>query len=155
MKNLIFNFAVIAAFISITILTGCESAAKKSDKADANVVAAKEELKDAQKTADAASLKAAEVEAWKTYKLENEVKINDNDVYIASLKADLKKTGKKMDAAYAKTIDELEAQNKALKERMNVYDKGQSNWEAFRVEFSKDMEGLGQALKNVTVNSKK
>ncbi len=145
----------IAAFISGNIFTSCQSAETKSDKADTKVMDAKEDLKDAQKTADAAAIKAADAEAWKTYKLEVETKINENDISIAALKSAMKKTGKKIDAAYAKTVDELEQKNKDLKARINSYNKGETEWESFKREFNHDMDGIGQSLKDLGKDNKK
>jgi hypothetical protein len=42
-----------------------------------------------------------------------------------------------------------------MKARIDAYDKSQSDWESFKREFTHDMEGLGQALNDLTVNNKK
>ena len=39
--------------------------------------------------------------------------------------------------------------------RIAAYDKSQSDWESFKREFSHDMDGLGQAINDLTVNNKK
>jgi acyl-CoA synthetase (AMP-forming)/AMP-acid ligase II len=155
MKKVTFIIAVFAAFCSGLIFTSCETAAEKSNKADETVVDAKADLKDAQNVADAAAIKAADAEAWKTFKLEAEVKMNKNDMAIEAHKSEMAKSGKKLDAAHAKLIADLEQRNKDLKARINAYDKGQTDWEAFKREFNHDMDGIGQSLKDLTVNNKK
>jgi hypothetical protein len=42
-----------------------------------------------------------------------------------------------------------------LQTRMDNYEHSKTDWESFKTEFNHDMEGLGQALKDVTVNNKK
>jgi hypothetical protein len=38
---------------------------------------------------------------------------------------------------------------------MDTYEKKQSDWESFKREFNHDMDELGQALKDLTVDNKK
>lgn len=155
MKKSIFTFAIIAVALTTTLLVGCDSAAQKSDKADTKLQDATQSMNEAQKAADEAAAKATYAEAWKTYKLESETKINDNDISIAALKASIKKAGKKADAAQAKMVDELEEKNAKLKARLNEYNAGQTEWESFKREFNHDMDGIGQSLRDLTVNNKK
>jgi len=37
---------------------------------------------------------------------------------------------------------------------MDTYEKNQSDWETFELELNHDMDALGQALKDVTVDNK-
>ena len=67
----------------------------------------------------------------------------------------MKKSGKTLDAVYEQRIDTLEKKNRDLKARVDAYDKSQSDWESFKREFNHDMDELGQAFKDLTVDNKK
>lgn len=155
MKKAIFMLALIATFATGTIITSCDSPTQNAADAKANVQDAKQDLKEAQRDADAAVLKAASAEEWKTFKSESDALIRDNEIRIAELKEKMKKTGKSIDAVYAENIAVLEQKNRDLKTRIDTYEKSQNGWEAFKVEFNHDMNELGQALKDLTVNNKK
>ena len=150
-----FTMASMIAFMTATSMISCESAATKSDKADAKVEGAKDDLKDAQKDANTAAMKAANEAEWQAFKSETQVKVDANNAAIDELKAKMKKTGKKIDAAYAETIDKLEQKNKDFQARMNNYEKEKSDWASFKTEFNHDMDELGNALRDLTVNNKK
>lgn len=155
MKQLILLLAVIAAIIAGTLFTGCESAAKKSADANETLKDAKTDLKTAEKDAAAAAQKAADAADWKQFKIESEGKIMANENLIGQLKEKKKSSGKTLDAAYTKTIEELEQKNKNLKARMEAYEKGQTEWQSFKTEFNHDMDALGKALADLGVNNKK
>lgn len=153
MKKSISTLALAAAFIVALFATGCNSSAEKADKAQDKVVDAKEDLAKAQAKAAEAKMKAAE--EWRVYKAESETKIGDNDRAIAELRTKMKASGKKMSAEYSRSIDELEAKSKALRNRIDTYNTDQSDWESFKREFNHDMDEFGQAFKDLTVNNKK
>ena len=134
--------------LSAALFTNCDSAAEKVDSAKVDVQDANKNLKEAQQNA------AKEAE-WQTFKTETLVKIKDNETRIADLKAKLKQSGQKFDAAYAKKIDELEAKNIALQQKLGVYEKSQSDWEAFKREFNHDMDEIGRAFQDLAVDNKK
>jgi hypothetical protein len=62
---------------------------------------------------------------------------------------------KRDDNAYSKSkIEELELQNRELREKLNNYeDDGKDNWTIFKEEFNRDMEELSEALTNLTVRN--
>nr|MBP8086991.1 hypothetical protein [Saprospiraceae bacterium] len=88
------------------------------------------------------------------FKSDAEIKIKENEVRIGELKVKMKKSGKTFDAMYEKNIIALEEKNKDLKTRIASYETNQSDWDAFTREFNHDMDELGQALKDLTVNNK-
>lgn len=147
--------AVSATFMAGSMLTGCQSPAQKADNAQVKVEEAKQDLMDKEKAAAVATQKAATAEEWTAFKNESDTKIKENEVRIAELKAKMKKTGKAIDAVYEKSIDALEQKNMEMKNRMSAYEKNQSDWDSFKSEFNHDLEGLGQAFKDLTVNNKK
>lgn len=155
MKNSIFNFALLISFTSALFFTGCQTPAQKVEDAKTNVDNANQDLKDVKKDAMAEEQKMADEKEWTDFKVASEMKIKDNETRITELKAEMKKSGKKLDAAYEKKIVAEEEKNKALETRMTAYHTGQSDWAEFKREFNHDMDELGQALKDLTVNNKK
>ncbi|MEI8049023.1 MAG: hypothetical protein WCI92_16695 [Bacteroidota bacterium] len=148
MKKTILTLIIATTFISGAIFNVCSPSTPKEDAAQARVDDVKEELKDARK--------AATAEEWKAFKDESELKIRDNEIRIAELKTKIKKTDKELDAVYERKIDALEQQNKAMKVKIDVYEKDfKSDWESFKREFNHDMNEIGQALQDLTVDNKK
>jgi len=138
-----------------TIFTGCQSTAQKQDAAQAKVKDARQDLNEAKKEANAIGQEMATAEEWATFRSESEVKIRDNEVRIAELNVKMKKPGEVFDELYAKKIANLELQNKEMRVRLIAYEKSQSNWETFKREFNHDMDELGKALKDLTVDNTK
>lgn len=154
MNNKFFTLAL-TMLIGGTIFTACQSSAQKQENADAKLQDAKEELKDVKQDANVEAQKEATAEEWTTFRNESQEKIWANEKQIAELKVKMNKPGKLLDAAYAKRIDSLEEKNKDLKRRMDAYEKSHSDWESFKREFNYDMDELGKALKDLTVDNKK
>jgi DNA repair ATPase RecN len=154
MNKTIITLAVSSMLVAGSIFTSCKSPAQKEDAAQSKVEDAQQDLNEAQDKADAANLKVATAEEWTAFKNESEIKIRDNEVRIAELKAKMKKPGKVFDSMYEKRIDRLEEQNRDMQARIDAYEKSQSNWETFKTEFNHDMDELGKALKDLTVDNK-
>lgn len=170
MKKVIFSLFTASLLVTTsTFLTSCQSPAQKVDNAENKVadakenvaeaqnkvVDAKENLTEAQKTANMEAQKVANAEAWKTYKAESQATIKTNEARISELRVQMKKMGKSLDATVKENVDMLEKKNTAMKNRIADYDKSQSDWEAFKREYSRDMNELGQALRDFTINNKK
>ena len=154
MKTLVINFFVSLLILAAAILGGCQSSAEKVDAAKENVDEAEEELQEVKAEAQADAIKVANAEEWRVFKSDAEIKIKENEVRIGELKVKMKKSGKTFDAMYEKNIIALEEKNKDLKTRIASYETNQSDWDAFTREFNHDMDELGQALKDLTVNNK-
>jgi uncharacterized protein HemX len=147
MKKTILTLAAAATLIIGTTFTGCKSSAQKEDAAQANVQEAKQELKEVRREATA--------EEWNEFKSETDLKIEKNETRIAELKEKIKKQGKSLDALYEKKVDQLEQKNRDLKAKMETYGESKhSDWESFKREFNHDMDELGAAFKDLTVNNK-
>jgi DNA repair ATPase RecN len=155
MKKIIFILAVTITIMAGTIFTSCQSSIQKQEAAQAKVRDAKQDLNAAQKDAKAAAQVVATAEEWKAFRSESELKIRDNEIRITELNVKMKKPGEIFDALYAKKIANLEQQNKDMRARLEAYEKSQSNWESFKREFNHDMDAIGQALKDLTVDNKK
>lgn len=154
MKKTIFTLSI-ATLLGGIIFTSCQSSEQKQDAAEEKVQDAKEDLKEARKDANAEAQKTATAEEWTTFRNESQEKIWANEKHIDELKVKMNKPGKLLDAAYAKKIDSLEEKNRELKRRMDAYEKSHSDWETFKREFNHDMDELGSALKDLSVDNKK
>lgn len=132
-----------------TIFSSCNTPEKQVEQASANVEeatenvqAAQEELKEAKTEEQMAN------EEWMTYKEEQEAKIRENEDMIAVYR-EMEKDSK-YKAKYRKKIDELEQKNKEMKIRIGEYKRStKEKWDAFKREFSHDMEELGSSLKDI------
>ncbi|MBP4142193.1 hypothetical protein J3S90_10305 [Flavobacterium sp. P4023] len=154
MKKTILNLAL-TTFIVATVLVGCQDKSKQEAEAKENVENAKENLDDAKAELSDARRAATEQE-WQTFKDSTNATIKQNEIRIAEMKAELKKTGKTIDSEYSKNIQELEEKNKEIKNKLEVYKNDtNSDWQSFKKEFRHDMDDLGQSLKNFTVKDKK
>ncbi len=140
MKNNVFTLAVIG-FMAGIILAGCgKPSEKKVEKA----------------TQDLKKVKAEYLAEWQQFKREAEQKIEANEKTIDQLKEKMKAAGPKLEAQYNKEVAELEQKNRDLKSKLADYkDEGKDKWEAFKQEVSSDLDGLGKALKDFTVDNTK
>ena len=155
-NNSIFTI-VITLLIGSVFLTACQSPKAKEDEAVENVQDAKQELKDVKQDAKAQEQIQNEVSAedWKIFKIESQQKIRENEMRIAELKVKMRKSGKLLDPLFDKKIENLEQKNTDLKAKIIAYDKTQSNWEEFKREFKHDMDELGKAMNDLTIDNKK
>ena len=138
-----------------TIFTSCQSSVQKQEAAQDKVQDARQDLNEAKKDANAINQELATAEEWATFKRESDVKIRDNDVRITELNVKIEKPGQTFDEVYSKKIANLEIQNKEMRTRLTEYEKSQTNWESFKREFNHDMDEMGKALKDLTVDNKK
>ncbi|WP_395050221.1 peptidase M23 [Flavobacterium sp.] len=142
-------------FIAGTLMISCKSSTKEETESQEKVQDARENVQDAKDSLVVAK-KAATAEEWKAFKNETDSVINDNKARIAELKLKMKKTDESIDAKYQKNIDILEQKNKDLKVKMDTYkNDANSDWQSFKREFNHDMDEIGQAFKDLTVDNKK
>ncbi|MFV5692129.1 hypothetical protein ACM55K_08910 [Flavobacterium sp. LT1R49] len=154
MKKTIYILAL-TTFIAGTILIGCQTSTKKEEEAKDKVADAREDVQDAKEELMNAR-KEATTEEWKAFKDQTNATINENEMRIADLKAKMKKTENSIDAMYAKKVNELEQKNKDIKAKVETYKNDRnSDWESFKREYNHDMNELGNALRDVTVDNKK
>ena len=146
MKKSILIIAAVT-ILTGTSLTNCTSPSQKVENAQDSVASAKMNI---DKT-DPEYL--ADIEK---YRYETAIKISDNDKILTDLKAsfNLKKNDAKAD--YDKKIAELEQKNSDMNKKLQDYkEDGKENWEKFKKEFNHDMDDLGMALNDFTVNNVK
>lgn len=154
MKKTFITLAVVAIIIAGSVFTGCKSSAEKELDAQTELQDAQDKLDQAQTDANAAELRAATEEEWVAFKSDAELRIRDNEIRIAELTVQMNKPGALFDAIYKKRILTLEQQNRDLRVRINAYDRNSTDWETFKREFNHDMDEIGNALKDLTVDNK-
>jgi DNA anti-recombination protein RmuC len=144
MKYSIFLLAVFSIYTS-SMLTSCDSPAKKVDNAQENLTVAKEEL---------AKAKQDYLLDIENYKRQNAEMIAANNKSIAEFNAKTEREKKEVKADYKIKIAELEKKNSDMQKKLDSYKTdNQDQWENFKAEFSRDMDKLGLALKDLTVKN--
>lgn len=146
MKKAILKFTTLLCIASL-IVTSCNTSAEKVEAAKENVIDAKQDLVKANEAL------LADIEA---YKLETANKIENNNKSIIEFNSRIETQKNSATVDYKKKIAELEAKNSDMQKKLDNYKaNGKENWESFKTEFNHDMEELGQAFKDLTVNNKK
>lgn len=147
MKNPIVLITVLAITASFS-LVGCDTPSKEKVNASEEKVAEKQRALD-----EANAQYQADMES---YKQETTARMAANDKIIEDLKARAKLEKKETKASYEKMVADLEQKNKDMKKALNDYkDDGKENWDSFKSEFDHDMEELGKAFSDLTVNNVK
>lgn len=142
MKN---SFWVMALFIIGfgTTFTSCESSGEKVENAKEDVADAEENLAEARQDY---------LEDVADFKQQKANRIAANNREIADFNARLKLEQNEVD--FSEKIAELERRNRDLQMQLDSYKaESMSNWENFKNEFNKDMDQLGAALRDLTVNN--
>jgi septal ring factor EnvC (AmiA/AmiB activator) len=130
----------LCTFMAGAIISSCNSPAEKVENAEMDVVKADLKLAEAndEYLNDIATYKAQTADKIAT----NQKSIDDFNKRIATEKKEAK-------ADYEKKIADLEAKNNDMKKKLDDYKaEGKENWEAFKAEFSQDMDNLGNSFAN-------
>ena len=136
-------------------LTSCNTKTQAEKDATENMEDATDKLEDATDDLSVAT-RAATAAEWQAFKDESTQMAEQNSKRIAELKADMNKNSATLDQAYADKVAELEQKNDELIAKANNFkNDANADWESFKEEFQTDMIELNEALKNVTINSKK
>ncbi len=136
---------MISGLMLAGVLTGCNSPSKKVEKAEENLNEAKQELSQAQYDS---------VADYEQFKKESEDRINNNEKLIDAFKKRMITDKKQLKAEDQKIIDNLEQKNIDMRKKIEEYkENGKDKWSAFKVEFTHDMDELGNALKDLTVRN--
>jgi DNA anti-recombination protein RmuC len=147
MKNLKSKVIAVTIIMVGSMAVGCGPSESKIETADVKVTEAEQELTEARQEYSDELIKFREQT--------NEV-IASNERKIAEIKANRENNKSDVQKEYRKDIDELEAKNAELKTRLNDYkDEGSEKWNSFREEFNRDMDQLGQSLKEFSVDNEK
>jgi len=143
MKKTIYALAI-SMIMAGTIFTGCKSSAKKVEDAQDKVEAANQELTQARK------------DSILQFTQESEAKIAAHAKSIADFKARIATEKKENRATYEKKLAAIEQQDSDLKKKLDDYKAtGKDNWETFKADFTKSMEAINDALKDLTATKSK
>ena len=141
------NKSILTLAILAALTIGCNSSSKNLEEAQEEVVDAHNELDQANLDYDA---------DMENYKLETTKTIEANNQSIAEFKVRIANEKKEKKAEYEAKINELDQKNSDMKKKLDEYQAdGKEKWEAFKIEFSRDMNELGLAFKDLTVNNTK
>lgn len=137
--------AIALLLCAVFLVASCNSSSEK-------LALAKEDLADANK--DLTKAQQAYADDIKEFKKDAEKKIESNETLIEELGAKIEKSQSKLSAEYQKQVTALEKKNKEMKKQINDYQEDtKEGWEKFKKEFSQDIDELGTALKNFSMNN--
>lgn len=146
-KLRIFNNRSSLAFITLAlafVMMSCNPTATSVKNSNQDVLQAEEDLRKANVAYE------AEVAIFKK---ETRKKIEANKLSIAEFKARIANQKKEAKEDYLKQVAALEDKNTDLQKRMDDYKSDiKENWQSFKAQFSKDMNDLGEAMKNLVEN---
>lgn len=142
MKNLFWAMALfIVAFA--TILTSCETSGEKVENAEENVASAKEDLAEARQDY---------MEDVADFRREKAYRIAANNREIEDFNSKIREEKNEID--YSEKIAELDRKNRDLQMKLDGYEaNNKNNWESFKNEFNREMDQVGSALRDLTVNN--
>ncbi|WP_317898081.1 hypothetical protein [Aurantibacillus circumpalustris] len=142
--NLIFGSAVV---LTSLFFGACTSSSEKVENAQEEVTEANQNLEDANEEYR---------KDYASYKEEVANRITYNEQIIIDFKERVKLQKDEAKADYDEKIEALNQKNSDLRKRMDDYTvQGKESWEAFKTEFDRDMDELGEAFKNLNVNNVK
>jgi hypothetical protein len=131
---------LVLAIITGVFFVYCKSAQQKEATAQQNVIEANQDLRDT---------KVSNANDWLTFKAESEAKIVDNEQKISKLKVEMNKPGNTFDGMRKTRIEKLEAKNTELKSKLNNYDGNETEWKTFKSDFNRDMNEIGNNIKDL------
>jgi hypothetical protein len=143
---------VAAAFMTVSLVPGCQSSEQKVENAEYKLQNARLNVKEAEKNLDQ-TIKDS-IENYKKFKSDYEARIQAYEKNIADLKIMIANERLENRAAFEQKLADLEKRNIILKKRLADYkSEEQTQWTVFKTEFTHDMEELGKALKDITVKN--
>ena len=151
MKKTILTLAV-TLFIAGNIFTGCVSPSQKVENAEEKVLDAKKDVKEAQNDLNVIQ-NEAEMD-YQQFRIVYDNKIMANEKSIAELKVNIEGANEENRVTYKKKLAELERRNNDLKIELNDRKSDSSDdWQEFKTEFKSDMDELGKAFADFSVNN--
>lgn len=143
-KSYLINKTILIIFLFAVV--SCQSStSKKLKDAKADVIEADENIKVAQDDY---------LDDMDNFKKETKTQISENQKSINEFKAPIAEGKKEAKADYDDKVNALEQKNSDMKRRMDEYKlEGKDHWNSFKKEFNHDMDELGKALKDLTVNN--
>jgi hypothetical protein len=129
------------AFSAASLFVGCNIPADKVDSSRENVSEAQRDLADAKR-----ELKTD----LENFRISTEVQLSKNRNQITVLRGNAANERVELRDSYNAKITELENRNLAMETRLNNFQTDKNDdWQNFKAEFNRDMEGLGTAFKDL------
>lgn len=145
MKKLI--LLVTLALVATAGILSCSTSSQDVDSAAAKVAQAENDLNEA---------KLEYTMDMEVYRAETNAKIRENQKSIDEFKSRIASEKTEAQLEYNQKINKLEQKNSDMKKKLDdVKMDTKEQWEAFKAEFSSDMDALGKAFKDLTVNNNK
>ena len=130
------------------VLMNCLLLTRVNFAQETKVEAAKEKVKDAK-----LELKVAQAQndkEWRQFKVVADSQISANEKSITELKEKIKTSDEKFKVKYDKKVAALEEKNIELKKKISEYKyEGKDKWEEFKKGFNRDVDIVGNALKDI------
>ena len=141
MKKLIFQIATTISIL-IIVLSSCSTPAEKVEKAENKVTEANKNLDGA--------IKDYQTDI-NSYRLATAERIASNEKSIKAFNLRIANDKKEAREEYLKKINALEKKNTDMKKRLDDYKaEGNDKWKTFKMEFNKEMDDLGNSIKDLT-----
>jgi len=129
------------AFSAASLFVGCNIPADKVDSSRENVSEAQRDLADAKR-----ELKTD----LENFRISTEVQLSKNRNQITVLRGNAANERVELRESYNAKITDLEKRNLAMETRLNNFQTDKNDdWQNFKAEFNRDMEGLGTAFKDL------
>jgi chromosome segregation ATPase len=146
---LIWSTAAMSLLAAGTVVS-CSSPQQKEENAQEQVAEAKEDLAEARQDAAEAHEEAVSDAEWQAFKDQTNAQIDANQALIGELRKKKRKADNEMtEDAFKAHIDELQEQNKQLRQRLNDYEKNRGDWGRFKAEYNNSMDELKQSLEDM------
>ena len=149
------SILTLAAIVVFTCLfISCKSSGEKVVDANEDVENAENKLDKANEELSVANQEyVADVE---NYKRATSEKIAENEKYIAEFKSRIANEKKEARAEYLEKLRDLEQKNTDAKLRLDGYQAdAKDNWEEFKSDFNRNLDELGQSLKDFSKKNNK
>lgn len=144
MNKKLFKLTAIA-FVSGTMLMGCNIKDKNADPSQDMIQDAKQNMAEAKQALNT---------AIEQFRGESAEIISANEKRIAQFKVKIAEENLENRAILEQKLAEIEKKNIELKAKLaNYKNDGSEQWNTFKDEFSHDMKGLGKAFSDLTVKN--
>jgi len=151
-KSILFPASIL--LLIVTVLAGCQTSAEKVENAEDKVLEAKKDLAVSERNLYEAKLDT--ITNYEQFKIEAQKIIDAQEKNISEFKANLVSGKKDINAEYEKKLATLENKNNELKRKLADYkDDGKDKWVSFKNEFNHDVNQLGKAFQDLTVDNSK
>lgn len=151
------------SLVMIFALSSCESNRNRNDNDEGpdKITIEKEKTHEGANvelnTEENEGLSDAEMEKQREeFRTSSEARIDENDRRIHDLDTKIEESNEKMKKEYRKRIAELKERNARYKARLKESNEtNKAKWDEFKREFNHDMDELGKALEEFTIDNKK